>query len=435
MLHTLPPFFWPHRTLLPPSGEAEFQLSSFAPFIQSTDSGASWFSAGERSCDLNTPPYRSACTQNALVPVTAGGGRSFYSISGNGPFWSGPSAQGPPPWVNFSSAWRATYTLAGDGTLHTSLSGEPLVFRGIPPGRAVSPACFTNGLDRSIFTYAVTELADGSAIAAVLLCDSPQVKQSWGTNLSAPSLVAFASDPGSSGRVWSYRGVIADAREMVPADTVRGLTAEADLAVLADGSLLAVMRVDGDCTCGMARVGPDQQPECGIYREYYQSRSDTAGRTWTRPAPMAGAGCVRPHLLSFGRGGMVLSGGRLCVENMTGLFLWLNADGLAGFSTQHHEEQQAKEQVWQRFSISWQHNQHWTGPAAYRFDDRVNASNLFESQAYTGLVRVGPRDFLVLYNKYWDELYDGMPGCNPSGDGLGCSTAFAMRVTIVGSSE
>eukprot|EP01045_Picozoa_sp_COSAG04_P004373 COSAG04_NODE_188_length_20978_cov_7.733225_21_plen_308_part_00 len=260
-------FAWPHRTLLtllPPSGEAEFQLSNFAPFIQSTDSGASWFSAGERSCDLNTPPYRSACTQNALVPVTAaGGGREFYSISGNGPFWSGPSAQGPPPWVNFSSSWRATYSLAGDGTLHTSLSGEPVVFRGIPPERAVSPACFTNGLDRSIFTYAVTELPGGGAIAAVLLCDSPQVKQSWSTNLSAPSLVAFASDRGAEGRVWSYRGVIADAREMVPADTVRGLTAEADLAVLADGSLLAVMRVDGDCTCGMARVGQGQQPECG----------------------------------------------------------------------------------------------------------------------------------------------------------------------------
>ena len=97
--------------------------------------------------------------------------------------------------------------------------------------------------------------------------------------------------------------------------------------------------------------------------------------------------------------------------------------------------QEAKEQVWQRFSISWQHNQHWTGPPAYRFDERVNASDLFESQAYTGLVRVGPRDFLVLYNKYWDELYDGMPGCNPSGDSLGCSTAFAMRVSIVGGGE
>ena len=136
---------------------------------------------------------------------------------------------------------------------------------------------------------------------------------------------------------------------------------------------------------------------------------------------------------------MVLSGGRLCVENMTGLFLWLNTDGMAGFEEPEEREQapqeEAKEQVWQRFSISWQHNQHWTGSPAYRFDERVNASNLFESQAYTGLVRVGPRDFLVLYNKYWDELYDGMPGCNPSGSGLGCSTAFAMRVSIVGGGE
>ena len=62
-----------------------------------------------------------------------------------------------------------------------------------------------------------------------------------------------------------------DARTMVPQDTVRGLTGEAALTVLADGkTVMAIARTDGDCTCGMARVGPEQQPECGIYRYYYQ---------------------------------------------------------------------------------------------------------------------------------------------------------------------
>ena len=69
------------------------------------------------------------------------------------------------------------------------------------------------------------------------------------------------------------------------------------------------------------------------------------GRTWSTPRAVHGAGCVRPHLLSFGPpvpppagggprpsgggGGLVLSGGRLCVENRTGLYLWHNQDGMA----------------------------------------------------------------------------------------------------------
>lgn len=277
-------------------GEAEFQLSDVDPFVQSSDGGGSWRSAGAaRSCNLNNPPYKSACTQNVLVPrprpAGATGPRSFFSLSGNGPFWSGPSVSGPPPWNKFASSWRAIYSLAADGrSLNTSLLDEPVLFQGIPADRAIWPRCFLDGLDKSLFTYASTEL-EGSAIVAALVCDSPNTTQTWGTNLSAPSLVAFASEPGTDGRVWNYRGVIADARTMVPKDTVRGLTAEADLAVLADGkTLLAVMRPDGDCTCAMARSGPEQQLECGIYRYYYQALSSDGGRSWTRPAPMRGIG-------------------------------------------------------------------------------------------------------------------------------------------------
>jgi hypothetical protein len=74
----------------------------------------------------------------------------------------------------------------------------------------------------------------------------------------------------------------------------------------------------------------------------------------------------------------------------------------------------------------------WQGSPAYRFDELINASDVFETQSYTGLVRVGEGDFLVLYNKYWPPLSDGMAGCNANGaaNALGCSTAFAMRVSI-----
>jgi hypothetical protein len=47
---------------------------------------------------------------------------------------------------------------------------------------------------------------------------------------------------------------------------------------------------------------------------------------------MPGAGCARPKLLSLGRRAPVLlSGGRLCVENTTDISLWVNADGMAGY--------------------------------------------------------------------------------------------------------
>jgi hypothetical protein len=116
---------------------------------------------------------------------------------------------------------------------------------------------------------------------------------------------------------------------------------------------------------------------------------------------------------------------------MTGLFIWHNPDGLAD----HAGIGDGSE--WQRHSITYWHNRLWKGETAYKFDERVNVSNLFESQAYTGLIPLGKsedgngQDFMVTYNRYWDPLFDGMPGCDGTdGNGLGCSTGFGMRVTI-----
>ena len=112
---------------------------------------------------------------------------------------------------------------------------------------------------------------------------------------------------------------------------------------------------------------------------------------------------MRPHLLSFEGNGLVLSGGRLCVENMTGLFVWFNSDGMAGFvrsegaadggegtrgdfgaasAAVEAAPPETQSDVWQRHSISYWHNALWQGEAAYRFDERINASDLFESQAF-----------------------------------------------------
>jgi hypothetical protein len=132
----------------------------------------------------------------------------FYSLQGNGPFWGGPSVSGDPPWTSFSSLWRAQYTATGrGGSLNMSVQNQGLVFSGIPADRAVWPLCFPGGLlERSIFTYAVAALPSrNEVVAAVLLCDSPHTKQTWGTKaeptkLSAPSLVAFASPADGSGK-------------------------------------------------------------------------------------------------------------------------------------------------------------------------------------------------------------------------------------------
>jgi hypothetical protein len=36
---------------------------------------------------------------------------------------------------------------------------------------------------------------------------------------------------------------------------------------------------------------------------------------------------------------------------------------------------------WTEFSVSYQHNLMWKGDKAYRFDEGINASDLFETQA------------------------------------------------------
>ena len=63
---------------------------------------------------------------------------------------------------------------------------------------------------------------------------------------------------------------------------------------------------------------------------------------------MNGTGCARPRLLKLSGGAtpLLLSGGRLCVENTKDLSLWVNADGLAGL---HGGESRAQ---WRRFSLS-----------------------------------------------------------------------------------
>jgi hypothetical protein len=94
-------------------------------------------------------------------------------------------------------------------------------------------------------------------------------------------------------------------------------------------------------------------------------------------------GCVWPRLHLFptkpalGVAPLLLAGGRNCAANRSGLSVWLNADGMA--SARHPTSQASP--PWTEFSVSYQHNLMWKGDKAYRFDEGINASDLFETQA------------------------------------------------------
>ena len=90
--------------------------------------------------------------------------------------------------------------------------------------------------------------------------------------------------------------------------------------------------------------------------------STDEGASWSKGKALPGVGCVKPRLLMLGEkaangalkkgapaGPLILSGGRLCVENVTDVFVWLNEDGLAGAAG----SKLAADKVWRKHSISY----------------------------------------------------------------------------------
>ena len=116
-------------------------------------------------------------------------------------------------------------------------------------------------------------------------------------------------------------------------------------------------------------------------------------------------GCVRPRLLKTDPGPILLIGGRTCADNVSGIFLWLNPDGMG--------------EVWERHSLSYWHNELWSGDAKYKYSPLINSTAGWESQSYMSLLRTGPSEAVVTYNKYMED------------NAGGGSAGFAMRVTVV----
>jgi hypothetical protein len=297
-----------------------------------------------------------------------------------------------------SSSWTDTgaSTFSASASVLNASWNPQAVHRwvGVPfPGMNVTATHAESG----IRVYPVVLLPGGGWVAGVCIVWNGVAAHTTpdGPKPFAPlSIVAFTS---ADGHTWQFQSVIANYSSLP--NTTFGPN-EHDISVLSDGkSLVAAIRMDGDAGCSS-----------GTYRYYYQSYSTDLGRSWTVPRPIVGAGCARPRLrLLEPDGPLLLSGGRLCVENTTGLFLWINENGLAGL---HGDSPAAAaggdgdgdgesgtgglNPDWVRHSLSYWHNQLWQGEDYYRFTEAVNDSNAWGTLGYTSLIQTGPKSGAVL---------------------------------------
>ena len=255
-------------------------------------------------------------------------------------------------------------------------------------------------------------LADGSLVlvAKSILADGP----------ARLSCVALRSVDG--GFSWRYASVVAAAEEVPYA--AEG-PSEASLALLPNGTLLAVMRVEGQSGryAPYAKLSTTHHLLPTTYSYYslrtthyvllttynslrttdlllivlllrYVSKlSDDGARSWHSLRPLsgggsggvAGAGCVRPRLLAL-EGSLVLTGGRPDPISRDQL-MWLNARGDA--------------EQWDAYSLSYWHNRlttnaNWTFPSAATNDSR---SFPREDTSYNSIVRTGSTSGFVLYGQ------------------------------------
>ena len=277
------------------------------------------------------------------------------------------------------------------------------------------PAVVTSVL-YSGFPFEVEALTYGSAVVSVGSGTSAALVQTVAYTTTMPlqyqELAAFRSTDG--GKTFQFQQVVGSHNQTRPsAATVWQGPGENDLVVLQDGSLLSVFRVQS----------------CHPYRS---SRSQD-GRSWTAPTLLAPnvLGSVRPKLLRLPSGQLLLSGGR------PGLSMWISTDAAAD--------------TWTRINIAAVHNRLVSDPSWKYQPGFVNDSDVCSATtkstsgcscqhptgpspttAYTSLLQVGPRQFLLQY----DRLANGwkMPpgpwhkrGLNGSWDR---DHTYSMRFTL-----
>ena len=137
---------------------------------------------------------------------------------------------------------------------------------------------------------------------------------------------------------WTYSGAVITSAQFPKSGEGPN---ENSISIAADGqTLVAVVRMDA----GDGLAWGDHRT-----KNYYRAESRDWGTSWSRATEMRdtsgrGVGCARPRLLLLRAGGpLLLSGGRLTTESMTGIFLWVSSDGFGHRWDQVH-------------SLSYQHN-------------------------------------------------------------------------------
>ena len=149
--------------------------------------------------------------------------------------------------------------------------------------------------------------------------------------------------------------------------------------------------------------------------EYQAVASTDRGLSWSRPESVRGAGCVRPKLLSLDHV-TLLSGGRLCTENVTDNFVWVA------------KKESTDDDAWRRYSLSAAHNELWAGAPSLRFTDSVNTTDAsgrtLATLSYTSLLKGADGSATVVYGMYAN--YQGVQGAN---------LAFSMRLRVKSDDE
>lgn len=268
----------------------------------------------------------------------------------------------------FNSTTATYFSYNSTGFPEPVVKQTPVVFRGMP-----QPASHFRTDGRGY-----VRLPNGDMVMSIIVY--------WGGKHASPdpamapiaqSVVAFKATDGV-GLTWEYVGTILDAASWPTSEEGPN---ENDLALLRDGSILCVIRVDG----GDGRKTHHMQP-------YVRTISRDGGKSWSNAVAMkdtAGnlVGCARPRLLALpgaaGGGAVVLSGGRLNAKNHD-IYVWINAAG-DGVD-------------WEAHSISYLHNTLQTN-GTLKFSRDLNNTGARESTSYTSLVGTSDASGYIVYSR------------------------------------
>ena len=262
-------------------------------------------------------------------------------------------------------------------------------------------------------------LPDGSLLMTIAITPADEGHAATNANAFPMNIVVWHSTD-ANGRLWSYRSVAVNHTQIRGGRTEFGPSEHA-LSLLSDNqTLMLVMRTDGDGHGYGCPAAGGRQP----WHFYYQAYSRDLGRTWTKPRPIPGAGSVRPRLVMLDSGALVMSGGRMCKTQAeqapqcppldqssgAGVFLWVNADGMADLDGRRNGSE------WEPHCVTAAHNRLWKGDPALLW------TNATGTQAYTSVVALGPRSVGVSYSH----------GSSYSGDQVGDHAALSADADAEG---